>query len=172
MNIIKSTYLWSWVMCSVLYPFQSQTVLAYQPHSVLNASDFVESETSNAFYLRSPEDLFTDAPNDLLWSVVVWALVGVSAHRKVFRVLLTYAHIIYILFMSFTYIFSVLSLHQKSQIVMFWKLHFSACFSTKIWCYLRIINQSLHTSNYPELLGETLYIIKWILRMAGAHITC
>ena len=49
-----------------LYPFQSQTVLAYQPHSVLNASDFVESETSNAFDLRSPEDLFTDAPDDLL----------------------------------------------------------------------------------------------------------
>ena len=49
-----------------IYPFQSQTVLAYQPHSVLNASDFVESETSNAFDLRSPEDLFTDAPDDLL----------------------------------------------------------------------------------------------------------
>ena len=48
------------------YPFQSQTVLAYQPHSVLNASDFVESETSNAFDLRSPEDLFTDAADDLL----------------------------------------------------------------------------------------------------------
>ena len=48
------------------YPFQSQTVLAYQPHSVLNASDFVESETSNAFDLRSPEDLFTDTPDDLL----------------------------------------------------------------------------------------------------------
>ena len=52
--------------CGSPYPFQSQTVLAYQPHSVLNASDFVESETSNAFYLRSPEDLFTDAPDDLL----------------------------------------------------------------------------------------------------------
>ena len=38
-----------------LYPFQSQTVLAYQPHSILNVSDFVESETSNAFYLRSPK---------------------------------------------------------------------------------------------------------------------
>ena len=48
------------------YPFQSQTVLAYQPHSVLNASNFVESETSNAFDLRSPEDLFTDPPDDLL----------------------------------------------------------------------------------------------------------
>ena len=48
------------------YPFQSHTVLAYQPHSVLNASDFVESETSNAFDLRSPEDLFTDAADDLL----------------------------------------------------------------------------------------------------------
>ena len=45
---------------------KSQTVLAYQPHSVLNASDFVESETSNAFDLRSPEDLFTDTPDDLL----------------------------------------------------------------------------------------------------------
>ena len=55
----------SWVQ-QVLYPFQSQTVLAYQPHSVLNASDFVESETSNAFDLRSPEDLFTDTPDDLL----------------------------------------------------------------------------------------------------------
>ena len=49
-----------------IYPFQSQTILVYQPHSVLNASDFVESETSNAFYLWSPEDLFTDAPGDLL----------------------------------------------------------------------------------------------------------
>ena len=48
------------------YPFQSQTVLAYQPHSVLNVSNFVESETSNAFDLRSPEDLFTDPPDDLL----------------------------------------------------------------------------------------------------------
>ena len=58
-NVGKSGEKW-------LYPFQSQTVLACQPHSVLNASDFVESETRNAFYLRSPEDLFTDAPNDLL----------------------------------------------------------------------------------------------------------
>ena len=53
-------------LLKISYPFQNQTVLAYQPHSVLNASDFVESETSNAFDLRSPEDLFTDASDDLL----------------------------------------------------------------------------------------------------------